>query len=174
MGIPIKDTYLFSLNYAYDQIVLAQDAFDLEYMMRKLKQSYGQCGLCVNFNKNNYIVVNSEFPQDLLTDDLITITPVTHCKYLGVSISNDGGWNMEINQRIRDTKRMVGCLNSIWWDQYIASKTKKRLGRCLVESVMMYGSQLWEENKRNKKCYRQLKWTTYDVVQKIKNGKSSQ
>jgi hypothetical protein len=36
MGIPINDTYLFSLNYADDQTVLAQDAFDLEYMMRKL------------------------------------------------------------------------------------------------------------------------------------------
>jgi hypothetical protein len=45
---------------------------------------------------------------------------VTHCKYQGVSISNDGGWNIEINQRIREAKRMVGCLNSIWWDQYIA------------------------------------------------------
>jgi hypothetical protein len=53
---------------------------------------------------------------------------------------------MGTNQRIRDAKRMVGCLNSIWWDQYIANKTKKRLGRCLVESVMMYGSELWVEN----------------------------
>jgi hypothetical protein len=50
------------------------------------------------------MVVNSEFPQDLLIDDLITLTPVTVCKYLGVGISNDGGWNMEINQRIRDVK----------------------------------------------------------------------
>jgi hypothetical protein len=47
MGIPINDADLFSLNYAYDQIVLAQDAFDLEYMMRKLKQSYSQWCLCV-------------------------------------------------------------------------------------------------------------------------------
>jgi hypothetical protein len=54
---------------------------------------------------------------------------------------------MEMNQRIRDKKRMVGCLNSIWWDQYIANKTKKRLQRCLVQSVMVYGSELWEENK---------------------------
>jgi hypothetical protein len=47
MGIPINDTSLFSLNYADDQTVLAQDAFDLEYMMRKMKQSYSQSGLCV-------------------------------------------------------------------------------------------------------------------------------
>jgi hypothetical protein len=35
----------------------------------------------------------------------------------------------------------------------IANKTKKRLGRCLVESVMTHGSKIWEENKiqKNKK-----------------------
>jgi hypothetical protein len=91
-------------------------------MMRKLKQLYIQWGLCVTFNKIEYVAVNSEFPWDLPIDDLITLTPVTQCKYLGVSISNDGGWNMEINQRIRDAKQMVGCLNSIWWDQYITKK----------------------------------------------------
>jgi hypothetical protein len=92
--------------------------------MSKLKQSYGQWGLCVDFNKTEYMAVNSEFPRDLLRDDIISLTPVAHCKYLAVSISNDGGWNMEINQRIRDAKRMVGCLNSIWWDQYIAPPPK--------------------------------------------------
>jgi hypothetical protein len=97
------------------------------------------------------MAVNSEFPRDLLIDDIITLTPVTRCKYLGVSISNEGGLNMEINQRIRGAKRMLGCLNSIWWDQYIAKKTKKRLGRYLVESVMVYGSELWVENKSKKK-----------------------
>jgi hypothetical protein len=84
-----NNTYLISLNYADDQIVLAQDAFDLEYMMRKLKQSNVQWGLCVNFNKTQYMAANSEFPWDPLIDDLIILTPVTHCKYLGVSINND-------------------------------------------------------------------------------------
>jgi hypothetical protein len=103
---------------------------------------------------------NSEFPQDLLTDYLIALTPVTHCKYLGVSISDNWGWNMEINQRIRDGKRMVGCLNFIRCSQYIASKTMKMLGRCLVESVMMCCSEFWVENKSQKTSYRQSKWAT--------------
>jgi hypothetical protein len=48
------------------------------------------------------MAVNSEFPQDVIIEDLITITPVTHCKYLGVNISNDEGWNMEIKKRIKE------------------------------------------------------------------------
>jgi hypothetical protein len=69
-------------------------------------------GPVCEFNKTEYMAVNSEFPRDLLTNDLIALTPVSHCKYLGVSTGNDGGWNVEINQRIKDAKRMVGCLNS--------------------------------------------------------------
>jgi hypothetical protein len=34
--------------------------------------------------------------------------------------------------------------------EYIVKKTKKSLGRCLVEGVMMYGSELWVENKSKK------------------------
>jgi hypothetical protein len=47
---------------------------------------------------------------------------------------------------------MVGCLNSVWWDQLVTNKTEGGLGRCLVETVMMYGSEMGVENKsqRNK------------------------
>jgi hypothetical protein len=45
------------------------------------------------------------------------------------------------------------------------------LGRYLVESVMMYGSELWVENKSQKKSYRRSKWTTCDVVQGNQNWK---
>jgi hypothetical protein len=71
----ISDTYLFSLNYADDQVVLAQDAFDLVHRMRKMKQSYSQWGLCVNFKRTKYMAVNSEFPQDHLnTSDTLQIS----------------------------------------------------------------------------------------------------
>jgi hypothetical protein len=50
-------------------------------------------------------------------------------------------------------------------------KTKKRLGRCLMGSVMVYGSELWVENKSQKTNYRQSKWTTYDIVQEDQNWK---
>jgi hypothetical protein len=65
-------------------------------------ETYSQWGLHMNFNKTKYMAVNSELPCDLLIDDLNTLTPVTHCKYLGLSISSGGGWSMETDQRIRD------------------------------------------------------------------------
>jgi hypothetical protein len=38
MGIPIQNTYVYSLNFADDQVLLTQDHDDMEYMAGKLKE----------------------------------------------------------------------------------------------------------------------------------------
>ena len=48
MGIQIQNTYVYSLNFADDQVLLAQDHDDMEYMARKLQEEYIKWG----FRKN--------------------------------------------------------------------------------------------------------------------------
>ena len=55
MGIPIQNTYVYSLSFADDQVVLAQDHDDMEYMTRKLKEEYKEWGLTINLEKTKYI-----------------------------------------------------------------------------------------------------------------------
>ena len=45
VGIPIQNTYVYSLSFADDQVLLAQDHDDMEYMARKLKEEYEKWGL---------------------------------------------------------------------------------------------------------------------------------
>ena len=52
MGIPIQNTYLYSLNFAGGRVLLAQDHDDMEYMAKKLKEKYERLGLAINFEKN--------------------------------------------------------------------------------------------------------------------------
>lgn len=40
MGILIYEDHLFTLHFADDQIVLAQDAYDLEFMIKRLYTEY--------------------------------------------------------------------------------------------------------------------------------------
>jgi hypothetical protein len=40
MGIPIQNTRVYSLNFADDQVLIAQDYDDMEFMVRKLKEEY--------------------------------------------------------------------------------------------------------------------------------------
>jgi hypothetical protein len=53
MGLAVKDQYHFTLNFADDQVVIAQDHFDLEFMVRRLRKTYESWGLTLNYKKNN-------------------------------------------------------------------------------------------------------------------------
>ena len=39
LGIPIQDTHVYSHNFADDQVLIAQDHDDMEFMARKLKEN---------------------------------------------------------------------------------------------------------------------------------------
>ena len=57
MGIPIQNTYVYSLNFADDQVLLAQDHDDMEYMARKLKEEYEKWGLTIKLEKTKNMYV---------------------------------------------------------------------------------------------------------------------
>jgi len=52
MGIPIQSTYVCSLNFADDQVLIAQDHDDMKITARKLKEEYEKWGLTMNLDKN--------------------------------------------------------------------------------------------------------------------------
>jgi len=47
--------YIYSLSFADDQVLLAQDHDDVEYMARKLKEEYEKWGLAINLEENKYV-----------------------------------------------------------------------------------------------------------------------
>jgi Reverse transcriptase (RNA-dependent DNA polymerase) len=144
MGIPINDeTTLFTLSFADDQVVIAQDSYDLEFMIKRLYDTYKYWGLQVSLKKTEYLAVNTDANFEVLINDDVEIKQVEKFKYLGATLNKNGLGRQEILTRVQNGKRVVGCLNSVWWDRHISRKTKKRLGRTLVESVMCYGAELW-------------------------------
>jgi hypothetical protein len=57
MGIPLENTTLFTLQFVDDQVVLAGNKEDLEYMTGKLKETYDKWGLDMNLNKTKYLCI---------------------------------------------------------------------------------------------------------------------
>ena len=49
MGVIVGDGTIYSLLFADDQLLMAED---LEYMTRKLKEEYEKRGLKINMEKN--------------------------------------------------------------------------------------------------------------------------
>jgi hypothetical protein len=80
MGVPIQNTFVHSLNFADDQVLLAQDHDGMEYMARKLKEEYEKWGLTINLEKTKYVYVG-EGKEILKIDGGEEIKPCTECAY---------------------------------------------------------------------------------------------
>lgn len=143
MGIPVNDITIYSLQFADDQLILAQDIEDIEYITRKLIEEYKKWGLQVNKNKTKYMVIG-DINQDLtLEEGMGTIKHTEAYKYLGVTITQEGKQDKEINARINAGKYTIGALNGILWDQQIRKETKRKIFNTIIRSIITYGSEVW-------------------------------
>jgi len=81
MGIPTQNTHVYSLNFAVEQVLLAQDHDDMENMARKLKEEHEKWGLAINLEKNKCVYMG-EGKVILKFDGEEEIKPCTECIYL--------------------------------------------------------------------------------------------
>lgn len=151
MGITLNNTSLYTLCFADDQIVLAQDYEDLQYMTRKLIEEYTKWGLRVNIAKTEYMCIGGT-QQDLVLEEIQEI--IKSCKeykYLGLHITQDGTLDEAIRRRNIQGRKSIGLLNSILWDRSISKTNKHRIYNSIVKSITTYGSEVWQLKERTKR-----------------------
>ena len=114
MGLTVNDVQIFSLSFADDQAVIAQDDYDLEFMIRRLYQEYDRWGLQMSLTKTEYLVVNGDTKVEVHIDDNAAVRQVKKFKYLGAYIDKNGLGHTEIKHRIQQSRKVLGCMNSFW------------------------------------------------------------
>jgi hypothetical protein len=149
MGLNVNETFLHTLLFTDDQILIAADEYDIEYMMRKISETYDRAGLKVNVAKTKYLVVGDRQNNNLVINGQV-IEVCNDYKYLGVTISGEGSSKKELSNRIGQAKQEINKLNSILWANNIKKQTRKRIYKTVVESLLLYGSEVWEITKRDK------------------------
>ena len=102
MGVPVGNDKMFTIHFADDQAVIAEDEIDISYMLRKLAEEYAKWGLEINTSKTEYLIVGGE-GQDLKLGTKV-IKNIKNFKYLGVTMTSDGDSNQEIKVRIGQAK----------------------------------------------------------------------
>ena len=109
-----KSRNVYSLNFADDQVLLAQDHDDMEYMARKLKEEYEKWGLASHtFRKKKLNICMGEGKEILKFDGGEEIKPCTECTYLGTKTDQSGHNTTEIKHRISQKRKAINALNSI-------------------------------------------------------------
>lgn len=151
MGIELNNTCLYTLQFADDQVVIANDREDIEYMMRKLVEEYSRWGLDVNIDKTKYLCVGSEENDIHLTmENNQKIKACQDYKYLGVTFDKTGTDDKEITSRIIQAKRAIRCLNNILWSTQISNKRKFNIYETMIKSSLLYDAETWRLTEKNK------------------------
>ena len=154
MGIKIEERFLHTLLFADDQVVIAGDEFDTQYLMRKLTETFEKWGLKINYDKTKYLVAGGDAVagkdvKDLVVDNKI-IKGCEEVKYLGVVLSRKGNSEQEITERITNARKVISQLNTLLWSETLSLRTKRMMNNAILRSVLMYGAEAWELTKRNK------------------------
>ena len=89
---------VYTLQFADDQIIIANDKDDIEYMTKKLQEEYKLWGLEINTQKTKYLPIGAE-PSNIKigTDEIEACDRYT---YLGVEFDTTGKNDSEIKKRI--------------------------------------------------------------------------
>jgi hypothetical protein len=123
MGLPINQDYdLYNLLFADDQVIIAQDTEDAEYMLRKLVEEYMKWGLQINFRKTEYLTL--DLGAGIVTETG-QIKAINKFKYLGSILEATSATTLEIEKIISEGRRVIGMLNSVLWSRTILHKIKK-------------------------------------------------
>jgi hypothetical protein len=110
------------LPFAYDQVIIAQDTEDVEYMLGKLVEEYMKWGLQTNFGQAEYLTL--DLGAGIVTETG-QIQAVNKFEYLGTILEATGATTLEIEKIINEGRRVTGMLNSVLWIKLILHKTKK-------------------------------------------------
>ena len=140
MGLEIQDTTVYSMLFADDQLRIAQDYEDLEYVTRKLIDEYELWGLKLNVKKIKYMAIGDTSRDLQLENGKGTINHVSEHVYLGLGITKDGNHEPEIYDRINRGRAAISKLNSILWDRDVTSKTKTHIYHAIVKSTITYAA----------------------------------
>ena len=154
MGVPLReDGTLYTLCFADDQMVIAQDEEDANYMTRKLVEVYRKWGMEVNVVKTEKLVIGGD-QQSIELEDGRKIQDCEEYKYLGVWLTKDGNLDRAIKERNVQGRKAIAMLNGVLWDQRISKETKRKIYNVIVKSIVTYGSEVWQLKKRTEDMLR--------------------
>ena len=87
--------------------------------------------------------LNNRVTEPVLLEDNI-IEVVEEFVYLGSKISSDGNSEVDVQARIAKATGAYAALHNIWKSSKTSKKTKIRLFKSSVLSVLLYGSESWK------------------------------
>jgi hypothetical protein len=115
----------------------------MEMKLEHLINEAEKTGLVINVKKTKAMKVNTSKtdPFTLRGESLEDMDSFT---YLGSMVAKDGGAVQDILQQIRKANGAFIQLYPVWKNNRISTRTKLRIFRSNVKSLLLYGSETWK------------------------------
>ena len=143
--VSIGGRTITNLRFADDIDGLAGKEEELASLVKQLDETSSRYGMEISAEKTK-LMTNSARPiTTKITVSGKELETVEQFKYLGAIISEEGS-KTEILARTAQTSTAMARLKIIWKDKNISLKTKVKLLRALVSSIMLYACETWTLN----------------------------
>lgn len=137
--------------YADDLAIFARNERDLQHNLDIWKKILERKNLNINVDKTKVMVISKENASVSVHIDNKKVEQVTNYKYLGTIIEQSGSNEVEVNNRIGATNRLLQSIkNVVVKKKEITVKTKLKIYRTVYLPTLMYGSENWILDERQK------------------------
>ena len=112
-----------------------------------LEENAGKVGLKISIKKTKEMRVRTPANTGPITCRANIIERVDQFQYLGSIVTSTGGTEEDMEMRKRKAQQVFAMLKKVWRARTITLKTKLRVFRACVISVLLYGCETWKSSK---------------------------
>jgi hypothetical protein len=150
-GIDIVSRVLFILLYADDIVLLAKSAEELQQMLNIVSEFCSKWRFKLNARKSAVVVFckNKGGNEWKLGNSKI---PVLNCyKYLGVHISDDLKWKVNISKIVEKAKKRLNSTKVLLRNNKLSVKARLVIWKTILRPLLEYASCTWWTNRVEEK-----------------------
>lgn len=165
-GIGIGGKRVECLRFADDMAVMAENELELLDMMKDLERACLKYGMKINVKKTKVMMLGRISKTINLTIEGKRLEEVKQFRYLECLISLDCKCEKEIRTRIAMAKEAFRKHYKILTGP-LELRLRKRLLKCLIWNVVLYGAETWTLRKRDEERLQAFEMWAWRKLEKI-------
>ena len=162
-----------TVKCADELVLMAEEETVLQRMINKLIETGRYYGIETNVEKTKVMIISRHPSPITITIDQEQLENLKCFKYLGSMLTEDGRCTCEIKSRIAMAKAAFNKKKNLFTSK-LDLNLRKRLVRCYVWSIALYGTENWTLRATDQKhlkslemwCWRRMKISWPDHVRK--------
>jgi hypothetical protein len=151
-GVVVGREKVWSLAFADDMVIVAKSEREMKEMMRNLEKYVRKKKLEVNVEKTKMMVFSKRKRKNEESEwkwEESKIERVSEFKYLGYTFNERATVRAQVREVVRKANKAVGCVWGIgermWGGEF---GRRMMMFESMVESVLMYGAEIWGWKER--------------------------